>query len=105
MTMTYDTAISTSKDFVCDQALLEEIGMSEEYDKAISILTDAKHGCRRNAKDSSIVCTGNQTHKVIKEEQITKEEDVCTQRHEVIHVGTRRLYDYLDSEIPSINAP
>jgi hypothetical protein len=51
--------------------------MSEESDGAIAILTDARHGCRRNAKDTNVVCIGNATHKVLREEHMTKDDDMC----------------------------
>ena len=103
MTAKFATAVCATKDLVCDQALKEEIGMSEENGGAIAILTDARHGCRRNAKDTNVVCIGNQTHKVLREEHVTREDDAITQRHELL--GTRRLYDYFDSDISSIGGP
>ena len=56
MTAKFATAVCATKDLVCDQALKEEIGMSEENGGAIAILTDARHGCRRNAKDTNMLC-------------------------------------------------
>lgn len=44
MTAKFATAVSATKDLVCDQALKEEIGMSEENGMAITILTEARHG-------------------------------------------------------------
>ena len=70
--MKFPTAVCATKDLVSDQALKEEIGMSEENCGAIAILTDARHGCRRNAKDTNVVCIGNQTHKVLREEHVTR---------------------------------
>ena len=39
----------------------ERILLSEEGD--VSILTDAKHECLRNAKDTNVVCIRNFTYK------------------------------------------
>lgn len=103
MTAKFATAVCATKDLVCDQALKEEIGMSEENGGAIAILIDARHGCRRNAKDSNVVCIRNETYKVLREEHVTREDDAITKRHELL--GTRRLYDYFDSYIPSICGP
>lgn len=99
----YAQAVQDEKNTSCDNALREEIGSSEQDDGAISILTDARHGCRRNAKDTNVVCIGDSTHKVIREEHVTRTDDQCTQRHELL--GTRRLYDYFDSDIPSVGGP
>lgn len=96
----YAEAVGAETNISCDNALREEITLSEEEDGAISILTDARHGCRRNAKDTNVVCIGSSSHKVIREEHVTKTDDLCTQRHELL--GTRRLYEYFDSDIPSI---
>jgi hypothetical protein len=84
LTAKFAEAVSTRKDFSCEQAHREELGMSEESDGAIAILTDARHGCRRNAKDTNVVCIGNATHKVLWEEHVTKDDDMCTQQHELI---------------------
>ena len=75
-------------------ALLEE-SASYEDDKLgeIDILTDARHGWRKNAKDSSVVAVGEKTHKVLSCQHITKGDDVVSQRHE--RIGTERIYEYL----------
>lgn len=52
-------------------------------------MTDARHGWRNNAKDSSIVVIGEKTHRVIKSEHVTKQDDHASQRHEKI--GTERI--------------
>lgn len=99
----YNTAVLTEKDYSCDQALREEIAQSLDNDGAISILTDARHGFRKNSKDTNVVCIGNATHKVIRENHVTRTDDQCAQRHEIL--GTRRLYEFFDSNIPSIGGP
>lgn len=75
-------------------ALQEEIASYEDLD-GINISTDARHGWRKNAKDSSIVAIGESTHKVLKCEHVTKSDDKVSQRHE--RIGTVRLYLHFDA--------
>lgn len=46
-----------------DLVLWGEVGCEE--DDGITIMTDARHGWRKHAKDSSIVAIGEKTHLVI----------------------------------------
>ena len=66
-------------------------------------MTDARHGQRKNAKDTNVVCIGQTTHKVLKDIHVTKDEDPCTQRHELL--GTKKVYEYFDSNLPFISGP
>ena len=50
----------------------------------IDILTDARHGWRKNAKNSSSVAIGEKTHKVVSCQHVTKGDDVVSQKHERI---------------------
>ncbi|CAC5408340.1 unnamed protein product [Mytilus coruscus] len=75
-----------------DTALLEEIASYEDLD-SIYIMSDARHGWRKNAKDTSVVAIGEKTHKVLKCEHVTKAHDIVSQRHE--KVGTVRIYQYM----------
>lgn len=106
-----------------NQALLEEIASYEDdneildivVDEAdgceetvaipahpgIDIATDARHGWRKNAKDSSVVAIGFKSHKVIRIEHITKHDDPISQRHEC--VGTTRIYNYLENQGTFVN--
>lgn len=68
----YEDSIST--------ALLEEIGMYEDLD-GIDIITDARHGWRKNAKDTSVVAVGEKSHKILNCVHITTADDPVTQRH------------------------
>jgi predicted GNAT family N-acyltransferase len=45
-------------------AINEEIASYEELD-GINIMTDARHGWRKNSKDTSVVALGEKTHKVM----------------------------------------
>ena len=54
-----------------DNAVNDEISSYEELD-GINIMTDARHGWRKNSKDTSVVALGEQTHKVMECVHITK---------------------------------
>ena len=41
-------------------------------------MTDARHGWRKNAKDSSVVAIGEKTHRVIKCENVTIQDDLVS---------------------------
>lgn len=99
----YAQAVQDEKNTSCDKALREEIGRNRTGYGAISILTNARHGCRQNAKDTNVVCIGDSTHNVIREEDMTGTDNQGTQRHK--RLGTKRLYDYLNNDIPSIGGP
>lgn len=88
----YDESIST--------ALLEEVGMYDELD-GIDIITDARHGWRKNAKDTSVVAIGDRSHKVLNCVHVTTAEDPVTQRHEKL--GTEKIYNDLDNKQVSVN--
>ena len=59
----------------------------------INILTDVRHGTRRNSKYTDIICIGTESHKVLRIETITRADKPCAQKHEL--VGTNKIYDYL----------
>ncbi|CAC5400512.1 MRC [Mytilus coruscus] len=75
-----------------DTALLEEIASYEDLD-SIDIMSDAHHGWRKNAKDTSVVAIGEKTHKVLNCEHVTKAHDIVSQGHE--KVETVRVYQYM----------
>ena len=82
--------------------LLQEIASYEinednpELWQGIDIMTDARHGWRKNAKDSSVVAIGDKSHKVLQCVHITKETDHVTQRHEKL--GTEKIYEFLEGK-------
>ena len=82
-------------------ALLQEIASYEEIDSQIDIMTDARHSWRKNAKDSSVVCIGDKTHKVLRCEHVTKTMDPVSQRHE--RMGTEKIYNYLHEKDVEVN--
>lgn len=67
------------------RVLREEVARGEEgvqeWD-GISIITDACHGWRKNAKDTSVVAIGDKSHKVLQHIHVTKGDDLFTQCHE-----------------------
>lgn len=79
--------------------LLEEIASGDL--EGIDILTDARHCWRKNAKFSDVLCLGDITHKVLRVETISKVDDPCTQRHELI--GIQRIYNYFDGQDCPVN--
>ena len=76
-------------------ALMAEIGMYEELD-GIDIMTDARHGWRKNAKDISVVAIGEKKHKVLQCQHVTKADDAVSQRHEM--KGTSEIYRYFEAK-------
>lgn len=86
-------------------AIVQEVGAEKSRDHdfcGIDILTDARHCWRKNARFSDVVCLGSQTHKVLRLETISKEDDICTQRHELI--GVKRIYEYFDSQAINVKS-
>jgi hypothetical protein len=87
-------------------SLLEEIGSydytkfvnddgeEDEFHPGIDIASDACHGWRKNANDSSVVGMGNNTQKVIRCEHITKADDPVMQRHKTM--GTKRIDEFIE---------
>ncbi|CAC5392122.1 unnamed protein product [Mytilus coruscus] len=61
-------------------AFLQEIASYEKFDSKKDIMSDARHGWRKNAKDTSVVCIGEKTHQVISCEHVTKTMDPVSQR-------------------------
>ena len=76
---------------------------SFDNEGSVDIMTDARHGHRKNAKNTNVICLGQTTHKVMKDIHVTKNDDKRNQRPELL--GTKRLYDYFDSRLPFISGP
>ena len=86
-----------------ETALQLEIGMYDlpQEDEGpgwhgINIMSDARHGWRKNAKDTSVVTIGEKSHQVLHHAHVTKQDDHVTQRHE--KVGTEKMYEYLQAK-------
>lgn len=80
-------------------ATLEEVAAYENEELGtINIMSDARHGWRKNAKDTSVVAIGEKSHKVLSCQHVTKSDDVISQRHEKL--GTEKIYRHLkDQEV------
>lgn len=98
---THSQHIQAEYDHSTDIALLQEIASYDDLESEIDIMTDARHGWRKNAKDSSVVCIGEKSHKVLVCEHVTKTMDPVSQRHE--RLGTERIYDYLNEKEVKVN--
>lgn len=98
----YKEAVSEEYSESVATALQHEISGYDIDDhwQGINIMTDARHGWRKNAKDSSVVAIGEQSHQVIQHVHVTKHDDHCSQRHE--RLETQKVYDYLDGQSVSV---
>jgi hypothetical protein len=100
----YQIVVEEETNLSEQSALFEETALSvaSGQDDGISIMTDARHCWRRNAKFTDVACLGDLSHKVLRVETVSKEDDSCSQRHELI--GVKRVYAYLEKEqCPVIN--
>ncbi|XP_070556938.1 uncharacterized protein [Ptychodera flava] len=80
-----------------EDALHVEIASEDRASNpGIDIMSDARHGTRKNSKNTDVVILGDISHKCIHKEVITKEDDSCTQRHEM--VGMRKFYNWADEK-------
>ena len=93
-------AIQEEYDDSVQTALQEEIGAYEDLTTGIDIITDARHGWRKNAYDTSVVAIGEKSNKVIDCQHVSKNDDPVTQRHEMI--GTKRIYARLQESVVSV---
>jgi hypothetical protein len=78
---------------------LEEIASYEDLG-TINIMPDARHGWRKNAKDTNVVAIGEMSHKVLSCQHVTKADDMISQRHE--RIGTENIYKDLKNQEVSI---
>ncbi|XP_078698483.1 uncharacterized protein LOC144925983 isoform X2 [Branchiostoma floridae x Branchiostoma belcheri] len=89
-----------------ETSLQEEIAaivLNEDEDdyRGLKVLSDARHCWRKNAYNSDVVFLGHTTHRVIRHELVTKEDEPVFQNHEI--VGTRRFYEWPDARGLSIH--
>ena len=93
----YEDSIQKEYNKSTKTALFEEC--ASYYDDKfgeIDILTDTRHGGRKDAKDSSVVAIGEKTHKVLSCQQVTKADYIVSQRHH--RIGTNIIYNYLNEK-------
>ena len=83
-------------------ALFDEIQSSKDkHEDGISIMTDARHQCRKNSFHTSHVAIGQHTHKVVNIQHINKLEERSTQRHEI--VGCEKMYGEFGQQNVKVN--
>lgn len=92
----YSNVVGEMTEEACDLAIKSEI-QSNAGEEFIDILTDARHGTRKNSYHTDVVCIGANTHRVLKTVHVTKKDSQSSQKHELI--GTQKLYDYFDRYI------
>ena len=78
----------------CSAALQSECTSAGE--SGIDIITDARHSTWRNSKYTDVVCIGYDSHKVIEHVVVRREDDPCSQRHEMY--GTKVMYEKFDTQ-------
>lgn len=87
--------ISEERRSSCDIALTEELQLNGP-DNSIDLVTDARHSTRRNSKFTDVACLGYNTKQVIHHEIVSRADDPCAQRHELL--GTKRIYAHLETK-------
>ena len=95
----YNVVVEEEYTKCCNEALLEEIGQTvlheDDMYHGIHIMTDARHGWRRNSRQTDVVCIGQYTHKVLLDAIVSKDDDISAQRHEKL--GTVQIYEHLQT--------
>ena len=77
----------------------EEIGLASiesEKQQPITILTDARHGWRKNTQDSRVVAIGELSHKVLACEHVTQTDNPIAQKHEL--TGCKRIAESVETD-------
>ena len=99
----YSAVVKKAANESIQEALHEEIAATavtvvtaEEIHDGIGIVTDARHCWRKNAKFSDVVCLGDQTHKILNIQTVSRADDPSSQRHELI--GVKKIYEYFDNQ-------
>ena len=73
----------------------EEIQKSKDSNESgISIMTDARHACRKISFHSDHIAIGQKTHKILDVQHLTKREETSSQKHEAL--GCRKMYEEFD---------
>lgn len=91
------------------EGLEEEIEVSDvegepmivQRHPGIDMATDARHGWRKNSKDTSVVALGHKTNQCIKHVHVTKADHPVSQCHEKF--GTVKIYDYINKNGTYVN--
>ena len=78
-------------------SMADEISHIEDLKSGgITVMSDARHGWRKNSKDTSVVVIGDKCHKVLAHQLVTKADDPCSQRHETL--GTKAVMDQFEEK-------
>ena len=92
---TFHPVVQSLKEECIQEAVEEETSMAtEQGEGGISIMTDARHSCRKNSYHTDHLALGQLSHKIVDVQHITKDDDTCSQRHEAL--GFDRMYQSFD---------
>ena len=82
----YKDSVEAKYSSSTEAALRQETGFhdTDESWQGINIMADACHSWRKNAKDTSVVATGESSHRVLQHVHVTKDDDHCMQHHEAV---------------------
>jgi hypothetical protein len=87
----YAIAVQHQRDKSIDMATKEETDTTDNGNKGLVIMTDARHGCRTNSIHSDVLALGYNTHKVIGYSHVNKQDEPSSQKHELF--GVKKLYE------------
>ena len=101
--VTSDVTSSCIRDAINDEVAHTILQCDEEMEefKGINILSDARHGWRKNAAQSDVIALGSATHKVVGAVTVTRDDDPVSQRHELI--GAKQIYNHFEEEGVNVN--
>lgn len=84
---TYSQAVHNCMTNSISAAMDVEFQLSDK----LQLVSDARHACRKNSYHTDFVALGYTTNRVIHYEHVTKDEERCSQKHEVR--GCQLMYD------------
>ena len=88
----YSHVVNTLKNESMRNAMKEEKDKTDNSaENRKAIMTDARHGCRKNSYHSDVLALGIESHKVIAHQLVTKNDERCSQKHE-LH-DTKEIYE------------
>ena len=97
MSSVYEQAVTHETNICINSALEREVQTTTGgMENGISMITDARHACRKNSFHSDVVAIGYKNHKVISYQHVTKDDDRVSQRHETY--GTRKIYEDIEGK-------
>ena len=99
--ITEDVTKESIKGALEEETALTLLETENDNYEGINIMSDARHGTRRNAAQSDIIALGGISHKVVGAETITRDDDPVSQRHELL--GSKKLYEHFDACCVNVN--